>query len=300
MTARLDCEPASLRGELRFDQPLAGLNSWRVGGASDGFYAPADRDDLAHFLRDCAGDAPVFCLGLGSNVLVRDGGVRGFVLSLRKGFDFMRFDGRRVAAGAGAACAQLARRCAKRGLAGLEFMAGIPGTVGGALAMNAGAFGGETWDRLAKVETMTRAGACRTRPASDLRASYRKVEMGDAALFLSGEWLLDERPQADAEAALRALVKRRDATQPSGRFSCGSVFRNPENMHAARLIEDCGLKGARVGAAEVSARHANFIVHRGGARAADIEALIEHVRETVRRRTGVALTPEVKIIGEPL
>ncbi len=297
---RLACDTAALRGGLHFDCRLARLNSWRVGGTGDCLFEPRDADDLAYFLSDCAAGHPVTYLGLGSNVLIRDGGVRGVVISLRKGFDRIEMlDGDRVRAAAGTACTRLARRCVGAGLEGLEFMAGIPGTVGGALRMNAGAFGDETWRRVSSVETMARDGRRRRREARDFVVAYRRVDMPDEEWFLSAEFALRRGADAVAlRARLKRLLRTRARAQPLGEYSCGSVFRNPENDHAARLIEQCGLKSCSVGDAEVSAKHANFIVNRGRATAADIERLIERVRDAVERGTGVRLHPEVCIIGE--
>jgi len=296
----LDCDVSALRGAVHFDYRLARCNSWRVGGAGDCFFAPRDADDLARFLADCAAGHPVTCLGLGSNVLIRDGGVRGIVISMRKGFDRIeQVAAGRVRAGAGATCAQLARYCADAGLEGLEFMAGIPGTLGGALCMNAGAFGGETWRHVALAETLDRAGARRERAPADFDVGYRRVGMPGEEWFTGAEFALRAGASREAlRARLKELLRERNRSQPVGAASCGSVFRNPQNDHAARLIEQCGLKSCSIGGAEVSALHANFIVNRGDATAADIERLIERVRDTVERDTGVRLQTEVRIIGE--
>ncbi len=297
---RLDCDVSAVRGSLHYDCRLARFNSWRVGGAGDCFFEPLDADDLARFLADCAADHPVTCLGLGSNVLIRDGGIRGIVISMRSGFDRIeKCPPHSVHAGAGVSCAQLARYCANEGLEGLEFMAGIPGTVGGALRMNAGAFGGETWRRLALAETVDRKGARRARPPGDFVVGYRRVEMPGEEWFTGARF--DLRPGAGRDALrerLKELLRERNRSQPTGVASCGSVFKNPENDYAARLIEQCGLKSCSIGGAEVSPMHANFIVNHGDATAADIERLIERVRDTVERDTGVRLQPEVRIIGE--
>ena len=292
--------PQVLRGELRRDEPMARHTSWRVGGPADRFYTAADVQDLAAFLAALPAGEPLFWLGLGSNLLVRDGGIRGTVVHTQRALDWIEpMDGGRVEAGAGVACAKLARYCGRRGLAGAHFFAGIPGTVGGALAMNAGAFGGETWERVEAVRTVDRRGELRWRDAADFQAAYRSVR-GPA-----GEWFVAARlrlePGADPQllaSRVRELLGRRAATQPMGQPSCGSVFRNPEGDHAARLIEAAGLKGTCIGGACVSEKHANFIVNTGGARAADIEALIERVRHRVEERHGVRLLPEVRVVGE--
>ncbi len=296
---RLDCDTGALSGSLRFDHPLSGWNSWRVGGRSDCFYVPSGIEDFAFFLSRCVGARAVTCIGLGSNLLVRDGGVRGVVVSLRAGFEKIAHTGAMVYAQAGATCARLARYCAGHGLAGLEFIVGVPGTVGGALAMNAGACGGEIWERVVAAETVDRAGSVRRRQAGDFEIGYRTVKTPGEEWFVAGHFELSAGADpGELQARLREFLKRRKRTQPLGQPSCGSVFRNPERAPAARLIEECGLKGSAVGDAQVSTRHANFIVNRGRARAAEIEALIRRVQSTVARETGVELQTEVKIIGE--
>ncbi|NIP73399.1 MAG: UDP-N-acetylmuramate dehydrogenase [Gammaproteobacteria bacterium] len=289
----------SLRGELRSDEPMGRHVTWRVGGPADRFYRPADLEDLAAFLRRLPEDEPLFWLGLGSNVLARDGGIRGTVIALQGIMNGIAWqDGSTVRAEAGAPCAKVARFCARHALVGAEFLAGIPGTLGGALAMNAGAFGAETWDCVAAVETLDRRGVRHTRPPQDYRVGYRSVE-GPA-----GEWFIAVRLQlqpGDGEAALariKELLERRGRSQPIGQPSCGSVFRNPDGDHAARLIEAAGLKGQCVGGACVSEKHANFIINTGKASAADIEALIDKVRAEVERIHGVRLEPEVRIVGD--
>lgn len=290
----------ALRGQWRYDEPLARWTSWRIGGPAERLYQPADRGDLAAVLASLPADEPVFWLGLGSNLLIRDGGIRGTVIATRRALGELVDEGRgRVFAGAGVPCARLARFCAETERAGGEFFIGIPGTVGGALAMNAGAWGGETWQYVEKVETVDRSGQLRERFTEDFRFGYRSV------VGPSGEWftaaLLAFEP-GDGEGArqrLRRYLAERSETQPTSAKTCGSVFRNPPGDHAARLIESAGLKGTAVGAARISNKHANFIVNEGGARAADVEALIEHIRATVEDCHGIRLEPEVRIVGEP-
>ena len=295
---QLDCDVAALHGKLRFDHSLSDWNSWRVGGLSDCFYLPADLEDFGFFLSRCVGDKPVTCIGLGSNLLVRDGGVRGIVVSLRDGFDRIERRGRAVHAQAGVTCARLARYCAEHGLAGLEFIVGVPGTVGGALAMNAGAFGGEIWERVVAVDVIGRDGRVRTRDADEFEVAYRAVKAPAEEWFVAGRFETSAGDPAELQARIKEFLRRRKATQPLGEPSCGSVFRNPGGAHAARLIEECGLKGHALGGAQVSLKHANFIVNRGGASAADVEALIRQVQSVVASRTGVKLQTEVRIIGE--
>lgn len=287
-----------LRGELRRHEPMARHTSWRVGGPAESWYRPADLADLGEFLAGLPEDTPVHWVGLGSNLLVRDAGVRGVVIATHGVLSRLeRLSDHRLYAEAGVPCAKIARRCALWGLGAGEFFAGIPGTLGGALAMNAGAFGGETWAHVAAVETMDRQGGRHRRRPSEFRVGYRSVEGPADEWFLAAELEFPEgRPTT--QASIRDLLVRRKATQPIGEPSCGSVFRNPEGDYAARLIESAGLKGYRIGGAEVSEKHANFIINTGGATAADIEALIEHVGDEVARIHGVRLEHEVRILGD--
>jgi len=298
MIAALD--RAQLRGEMRQDEPLARYTTWRVGGPARRLYRPADSADLAAFLCQLEPDEPLLWLGLGSNLLVRDGGFAGTVVVTQGCLDDMRQVGDcEVRAEAGVACAKLARFAARAGLVGIEFFAGIPGTLGGALAMNAGAFGGETWTRVRQVETVDRQGRVRHRPPEDYRVGYRRVEGPPGEWFLAAQLKLEHGDPQAAQAKIRELLEQRAATQPTGQPSCGSVFRNPPGDHAARLIEAAGLKGHRIGGAQVSEKHANFIVNTGDARAAEIEELIGYVQGRVERASGVRLIPEVHRVGEP-
>lgn len=288
-----------LRGELRVNEALSEYTSWHVGGPADRVYLPRDLEDLLAFLRTLPGDEPLFWLGLGSNLLVRDGGVRGTVVCTRGRLKAMhRIDETRIHVQAGVPCAHVARFCAEQRLTGAEFLAGIPGTMGGALAMNAGAFGGETWRLVERVQTTDHKGTLRNRAVEDFAVGYRSVRGPEGEWFLAAELkLLPGDPDAGRER-IRALLARRAATQPTHLPSCGSVFRNPPGDHAARLIEVCGLKGHRIGGACVSEKHANFIVNTGGATARDIETLIRYVRDRVELEQSVRLEPEVRIVGE--
>ena len=287
------------RGELKRDEPMARHTSWRVGGPADTWYRPADIDDLAGFLAALPPEVPVYWAGLGSNLLVRDGGVRGVVIGTHGVLAGMERHGERgIRAQAGVPCAKIARSCARWGLGAGEFFAGIPGTLGGALAMNAGAFGGETWDYVRSVDTLDRAGVRRRRARAEYQVGYRSVVGPQGEWFLAAE-LEFPAGRPTTQASIRELLVKRKATQPIGEPSCGSVFTNPPGAHAARLIEAAGLKGCRIGGAEVSPKHANFIINTGGASAADIEALIRHVAAEVERVHGVRLETEVRMIGEP-
>ena len=298
MAARRTDEVRTLRGDLRHDEPMARHTSWRVGGPVDIWYRPADRDDLAAFVASLPGNTPIHWVGLGSNLLVRDGGIRGAVIATHGALARMERSGEHgLYVEAGVPCAKIARSCAQWGLGAGEFFAGIPGTLGGALAMNAGAFGGETWRHVFAVETLDHAGRTHHRSTADYSVGYRDVRGPAGEWFIAAE--LEFPPgRPTTQASIRELLMRRNATQPIGEPSCGSVFTNPPGDHAARLIEAAGLKGWAIGGAQVSRKHANFIINTGQASAADIEALIAHVAREVQRVHGVVLTPEVRVIGE--
>jgi len=294
---------AALRGKLSRDAPLARHTTWHVGGNADLLYAPADRDDLAQFLTGLPAAMPVMMLGLGSNVLVRDGGIRGAVVLMHNPGAALAVADGLIYADAGVASPKLARFAAMHGCAEAEFLAGIPGTVGGALAMNAGCYGGETWRHVARVETLPRSGTFAIRTPSDYRIGYRSVQNADGTRlsqpFTAAWFRFPPGDIATARAQIKTLLAQRIATQPLSLPNAGSVFRNPPGDYAARLIESCGLKGHAIGGARVSERHANFIVNaERRARASDIEALIAHVQAAVHARTGVMLETEVRILGE--
>lgn len=285
-------------GELRHDEPMSRHTSWRVGGPADVFFKPASVADLAAFLGALNAATPVHWVGLGSNLLVRDGGIRGVVISTTGLLSGLEREGATgVRAEAGVPCTRLARRCARWALGPSAWFSGIPGTVGGALAMNAGAFGGETWDRVVRVEVLTRNGELGERSPADYEIGYRRVRGPAEEWFLAAHFSFERQEDGGIER-LAELVERRKATQPIGLPSCGSVFRNPPGDHAARLIEAAGLKGRRIGGAVVSPKHANFIINDGDASAADIEAMIDLVQATVERVHGVKLRNEVRIVGE--
>jgi UDP-N-acetylmuramate dehydrogenase len=312
---------AALRGELRLNEPMSRHVSWRAGGAVDRAYAPHDLADLRAFLRSLRPEEPVYFVGLGSNLLVRDGGLRGTIVFTHwalRDIALLRTtnEGGEIEAGAGVASPKVARFAAMHDLVGAEFLAGIPGTIGGALAMNAGCYGSETWDVVRKVTTIDRAGNLHERTPGHYRIAYRTVKSRYQPLAVSttagglkrvggpNEWFvsaviaLARGSGADSRRRVRELLARRIATQPLGEPNAGSVFRNPPGTYAAKLIEDCGLKGHRIGGAVISTKHANFIVNAGAASAADIEALIELARSSVKERFGVELEPEVRIVGE--
>jgi len=310
-----------LRGELRQAEFMQRHTSWRAGGVAARMYKPADLADLQVFLRSVSSDESLLAIGLGSNLLVRDGGFRGTVLMLHAALTELKLqDDGLIYVQAGVPGAKLARFTARHDMQGAEFFAGIPGTLGGMLAMNAGCYGSETWQHVVKVQVLTRSGELVERDPTEYETGYRsvvlqskwKVESGkledsDSPLpthhfleeFFVGAWLSFQ--PGDGKVAIeniKALLAKRIASQPLNLPNAGSVFRNPPGDHAARLIEQCGLKGMRIGGAQVSEKHANFIVNTGGATAADIESLIDEVRGTVAKQTGVQLHPEVKIVGE--
>ena len=291
-----------LRGQLRVDEPLDKHTVWACGGTADRYYVPADLDDLAAFLHQLDTSEPVFWLGLGSNLLVRDGGMRGTVIAMAGALDAIHIEGDKLIALAGTPCAKIARSAARAGLSGGAFLAGIPGTMGGALAMNAGAFGGETWELVSRVQTIDREGTLRWRPATDYDVGYRSVSGPTTEWFVAAELVLreaSESAQADARGEIRELLAKRAATQPTGQRSCGSVFRNPPGDAAGRLVEAAGLKGRRIGGAVVSIKHANFIINDNDASSADIEQLMALVQAEVKSQFGVDLHAEVRVVGDP-
>ena len=288
-----------LRGELSHGVPLSDYTSWRVGGVAKQLYRPADSRDLIGFLQQLDAAEPLLWLGLGSNLLIRDGGFNGTVIATQGCLERLELqpDGL-LYSEAGVSCAKVARFAARQGRVGIEFLAGIPGTMGGALAMNAGAFGGETWDAVAWVETVDRQGCVRRRDPSQFEVGYRSVKGAAGEWFLSTGLQIQPGDVAAGQQKIKQLLARRAETQPIGLPSCGSVFRNPVGDHAARLIEAAGLKGERIGGAVVSEKHANFIINSGAATANDIESLICLVRDRVEAASGVRLQTEVHMVGE--
>ena len=353
---------SALRGTLRRQVDMSKHTSWHTGGTAERMYQPADLDDLLVYLRSLPADEPLYAVGLGSNLLVRDGGLHGTVLMLHGTLSALRLedDGSVSPQGGGRGCleevlapaggkatkvptttlyceagvsgAKLARFAALHNLQGAEFFAGIPGTLGGMLAMNAGCYGSETWEKVLRVQTVNRHGEVRVRTAADYEIGYRHVVLrekekggrekgkggrekgenlgrGDTLhpspfTLHQNEWFIAawlQFPKGDGESArqgIKALLSKRIATQPLNLPNAGSVFRNPQGDHAARLIEQCGLKGRQIGGAQVSEKHANFIVNAGAATAADIENLINEVQAMVQQQTGIKLHPEVRIVGE--
>jgi len=290
----------SMKGELKFDEPMSKHTSWRLGGPADRYYVPTDLQDLQNFLAALETDVAVAWVGLGSNLLVRDGGIRGQVIAPLNGLKEIRLnaDGS-LYTECGISCARLAKFCQKKGLAGGDFFAGIPGTVGGALAMNAGAFGGETWASVERLIMIDRQGHLVEREPAEFDISYRHVNLPAAEWFAAALFRFERREPGE-DSNIRQLLQRRNASQPIGQPSCGSVFKNPPDNYAAQLIEAAGLKGYCLASACVSDKHANFIISSDDTTASDVEALIEHIRATVEAQFGIRLETEVRIVGVAL
>ncbi len=292
---------AQYNGNLSYNQSLASYTSWRVGGCAERFYQPENKADLIAFIHSLPENEPIFWMGLGSNLLVRDGGIAGTVINTKNRLKVMqRIDEETVYIEAGVPCALVAKFCAEQGLVGAEFLAGIPGTMGGALKMNAGAFGGETWDIVTQVEMLTRRGESVTRTRDEFKVSYRHIQWHENEWFLATHLHLQRGDTQTSQQRIKELLAKRAQTQPTNQPSCGSVFKNPQGDFAARLIEATGLKGYRIGGAQVSEKHANFIINTGNASAADIELLMAYVQKQVMLKQGVNLQTEVCMVGEQL
>jgi UDP-N-acetylmuramate dehydrogenase len=293
------------------NEPMSRHTSWRTGGVARQYIQAESLSALASFIATLPVDEKLLWLGLGSNTLVRDGGFNGTVIATQglmsqlgivdeEVSDAEELDKTMVYVGAGVSSAKLARFCSKNSLAGADFFAGIPGLVGGALAMNAGAVGGETWPLVVEVETLNRKGEITKRCANEFEYGYRHVKGPAEEWFVSATLKLKKQQLKNNTIDIKQLLAKRALTQPTGVASCGSVFRNPEGHYAARLIEDCGLKGKRIGGAVVSTKHANFIINENKASAADIESLITLIQKSVKHKHGISLQTEVRIVGEAL
>ena len=288
-----------LRGRSLCDEPMAAHTSWRVGGPADYFFVPSDSEDLAMFLAMLPAHVPVLWVGLGSNLLVRDGGYRGAVICTHKGLGHSSPSGSSgYFAEAGVPCAKMARHSAQIGRCGAEFLSGIPGTIGGALAMNAGAYGHDIWSIVKKVELIDRQGQLYESTRDAFKIDYRSVAGHGDCWFLNATFDLIPGNKEEAQGAIRTLLQTRGREQPIQERSAGSVFKNPNGDFAARLIEAAGLKGQHCGGARVSIAHANFIINDGSATALQIECLIKRIQETVAEFCGVELEREVHIVGD--
>lgn len=285
------------QGKLLLNESMKKYNSWRVGGAAEKLFKPASREDLQSYLSDHSGEDITF-IGLGSNVLIRDGGIKGTVVVLTNQLDDLKINGQEVYAEAGVPCAKLAKKVAKAGLVGAEFFAGIPGTVGGALSMNAGAWGGETWPNVSSVETINQYGEIHVTQQDKVEYGYRMVNGFEGQWFLSALFKFEKGDIETSEKHIKELLNERAIRQPTGVNSCGSVFTNPEGGYAAKLVQEAGLKGYRIGGACVSEKHANFIINDNNASADDIESLISYVQKTVEEKSGVRLHTEVRMLGD--
>ncbi len=288
---------SGLRGTLLHNEPMSKHTTWRVGGPAEYFYKPADIEDLAQFLSEIPYNISVFLLGLGSNILVRDGGIRGVVI-LTSGLlnKIKLLDETRLHIEAGVSSSYVARFAAQAGLTGIEFLAGIPGSFGGALAMNAGAWDEETWSYVSEVETLDRQGQHHRRQVTDYDIDYRSIKGPKNEWFVAATLQLTLNPKNDGKAKIQALLKKRNEKQPIGLPTCGSVFRNPPGDYAARLIEEAGWKGHCLGGACVSEKHANFIINNG-ATSTDIENLMKQIKNSIKQKYDISLSSEVHIVG---
>jgi UDP-N-acetylmuramate dehydrogenase len=286
-----------LRGRLLANLPLDTQSWFRVGGPAQVLFMPADENDLCYVLRNLPAEIPVMVIGASSNLIIRDGGIPGVVIRLGKPFsEIVVEDGHRVRAGTAALDAHVARHARDAAIAGLAFLSGIPGSIGGALRMNGGAFGGETKDVLIEARGVDRAGNARTFSNADMAFTYRHCGAPADIVFTSAVFQGRAGDPAEIDAAMAEIKRKREASQPKN-MTCGSTFKNPPGQSAWRVIEAAGCRGLTVGGAQVSDKHCNFLLNLGGAKAADIEALGEMVRERVKAHSGVALEWEIKRVG---
>ena len=289
-----------LRGQLRQNEPMSKHTSWRVGGPADVYYIPADLSDLQNYLASLSPDTKLTWVGLGSNMLVRDSGIRGVVIAPLGGLKQLELiEPGLVSAQVGLSNSKVARFCQKQNLAGADYLAGIPGSIGGALTMNAGAFGYETWNLVEHVTMINRQGELIERSPEDFEIGYRYVRLPEEEWFVAAHFRLEEK-SAKEQGDIKQLLQIRNDSQPIGLPSCGSVFKNPPGKHSAQLIESAGLKGHCIGNACISEKHANFIISNAQTRASDIEALIEFIQQTIKQKFDVSLETEVRIVGEAL
>jgi len=296
---QIPCYLRAAKGQLRVNEPMSKHTSWRTGGIAEYFYYPSDKQDLVNLIKRLPQDMQMCWIGLGSNLLVRDGGVEGIVICTAKGLNGIEMmPGGRVYVESGVSCSRVARITTQNKLSGVEFLAGVPGSFGGALIMNAGAFGGETWEWVEQIECVDRCGNLMFMERSRVRYGYRHIELPGERWLLGATLKLRQAGDGfDSKAAMRDLLHKRNRSQPVQSANAGSVFRNPDGDFAAKLIEQAGLKGYAIGGARISELHANFIINDGSASSADIERLIGHARDRVKRTCGVDLQLEVHIMG---
>jgi len=298
MQRSLNSHLEGIEGVLLRDEPMDKHTSWRVGGKAEMFYVPTDKASLVQLMCQLPGNVPVFWFGLGSNLLVRDAGIPGMVVCTFKGMsEIERIDEESIYAQAGVTSAKLAKYCARHGLEGAEFLAGIPGSFGGAVAMNAGAYGGDTWSMIERIECLDRDGNINWFDKSEISYQYRHVELPENNWIVGAQIKLKVIKGLDLGRRIRELLKTRGRSQPVQSANAGSVFKNPENDFAARLLDEAGMKGTSIGGAEYSSKHANFIINKGAATATDIEDLIKLGQKMVKHQFGIDLEPEVRIVG---
>jgi UDP-N-acetylmuramate dehydrogenase len=299
LIAELKGRMPALRGRLLADQPLAELTWFRLGGPAQVLFMPEDEADLAYMLRELPADIPVTAIGLGSNLIVRDGGIAGVVIRLGRGFNAVAVEGTRIRAGAAVPDVKVARAAQEAGVAGLSFLRGIPGSIGGALRMNGGAYGGETKDVLVEARGVDRRGAVHIYNNADMGFRYRHCSVADDVIFTAALFQGAPGDAAAIAAEMNKITESREATQPVKSRTGGSTFKNPPGRKAWQLIDAAGCRGLRLGGAQVSEMHCNFLINLGSATAADIEMLGETVRERVKQSSGVDLEWEIKRIGVP-
>lgn len=286
-----------IKSPLFMQHPLNRYTSWRTGGPGEVVLMPQSIEDIQKTLQYIPENYPVTWLGLGSNVLIRNEGIRGLIIVTQGSvLNQTNIQNNIVYAQAGVPCGQLARFSARNNLQGLEFLAGIPGTVGGALRMNAGCYGGETWDHVLQVETIDRKGVQHVRDKNEFIVKYREVIMPQPEYFLGAYFQLHAGNKEASLQKIKTMLDQRNQSQPTNLPNCGSVFKNPPGNHAAKLIEQCGLKGVKIGGAQISEKHANFIVNIDHASSQDIVDLIALAKEKVKERFDIELEQEVKIL----
>ncbi len=294
-----DTAMPALRGTLTPNASIADLIWFRTGGPADYLFEPADADDLAHFLKNCPADVPIYPIGLGSNLIVRDGGVDGVVIRLGKSFSSVKVSGDILSCGGGTPGILVASTARDHALAGLEFLRGIPGTVGGAVKMNGGAYGRETADSLVDTQIITRSGDLQTVPASALGFTYRHSNIAGDSIVVAARFHGIPGDKAAITAEMDRIAQEREASQPLRSRTGGSTFKNPPGHKAWKLVDDAGCRGFRIGGAQVSEKHTNFLINTGDATGADIEALGEEVRRRVKEQSGITLDWEIARIGRP-
>lgn len=286
-----------IKSPLLMQHPLNRYTTWRTGGPGEVVLIPESIEDIQKTLQFLPENYPITWLGLGSNVLIQDTGISGLVIITQGSvLNQIKIENDRIYAEAGVPCGQLARFVARNDKAGLEFLAGIPGTVGGALVMNAGCYGGETWDHVIQVETIDRNGIRHIRQKNEFDIAYRKASFPETEYFLAAHFKVKAGNKAEGLLQIKTMLDKRNLAQPTNLPNCGSVFKNPEGHFAAALIQACGLKGHKMGGAQISEKHANFIVNIDNARSADILALIALAKESVKEKFEIILEQEVKVM----